>query len=92
MEITEDILEMLEQHWDRVDEIADRSRVQVVRWRLPESRRRWVRSLTASIMVAAAIAAVIVITIPRPDGFYSSNLSNRSEALVCINQMRTEIQ
>ena len=48
MKNNDDILEVLEQHWERVDEIAEQSQVRVVRWNLPESPRRWVRSIAAS--------------------------------------------
>ena len=88
MEDNNDILDVLEQHWEHVDEIAERSRVRIVRWRLPESRHRWVRSIAASVVAAAAVAALIVTTVPQPDGLYTNNLSHRSEAIETINQMR----
>ena len=91
MKNNDDILDVLEQHWERVDEIAEQSHVSVVRWQLSESRRRWVRSIVTSMMATAAAAALLVVTVPQPDGRYASDLSHRSEALVCINQIRIEI-
>ncbi len=88
MKNNDDILEVLEQHWERVDDIAVLSRVRVVRWNMPESPRRWVRSIAASVVAAAAVAALLVSTVPQPDGLYASNLSYRSEAIETINQMR----
>ena len=88
MEDNNDILNVLEQHWERMDGIAERSRVRIVRWRLPESRHRWVRSIAAAVVAAAAVAALIVTTVPQPDGLYANNLSHRSEAIETINQMR----
>ena len=86
----DDILEALEQHWERVDEIAEQSRVSVARWHLPESPRRWVRSLAAS-MVTTAAAALLLLAMPQPDGLYASDLSHRDEALMRINQTGTEM-
>ena len=91
MNNNDDILEVLEQHWERVDEIAERSHVRVVRWNIPESPRRWVRSIAASLVAVAISAALLLTKVPQPDGLYASNLSHRSEALVCIDQMRIEM-
>ena len=86
-----DILDVLEQHWERVDEIAERSHVRVVRWNMPESRKHWIHRIGSSMVAAAAVAALLFLTVPQPDGLYTSDLSHRSEALVCINQIRIEI-
>ena len=91
MKNNDDILEVLEQHWECVDEIAEQSHVRVVRWHLPESPRRWVRSIAASVVVVAVGATLLLTKVPQPDGRYASDLSHRSEALVCINQVRIEI-
>ncbi len=91
MKNNDDILEVLEQHWERVDEIAEQSHVRVVRWHLPESPRRWVRSIAASVVAIAAAAVLLFITVPQPDGIYASNLSHRNEAIEYINKMRTEV-
>lgn len=88
MNNNDDILDVLEQSWERVDAIAERSQARVVRLRLPESRHRWVRSLAASVVTAASVAALLVTNVPQPDGLYASNLSHRSEAIETINQMR----
>ena len=91
MEDNYDILDVLEQHWERVDEIAERSQVRVVRWHLPESRRRWVRSIAATLVTTAAAAVLLVLTVPQPDGLYASNLSHRCEAIDAINEISMSI-
>ena len=91
MKNNDDILEVLEQHWERVDEIAEQSQVRVVRWNLPESPRRWVRSIAASVAAIAIGAALLLTKVPQPDGLYASNLSHRSEAIETINQMRMNV-
>lgn len=88
MKNNDDILEVLEQHWERMDEIAEQSHVSVVRWHLPESPRRWVRSIAASVVAIAAVATLLMTKVSQPDGLYASNLSHRSEAIETINQMR----
>ena len=88
MEDNNDILNVLEQHWERMDGIAEQSQVRVVRWHLPESPRRWVRSIAASVVAVAAVAALLMTKVSQPDGLYASNLSHRSEAIETINQMR----
>ena len=85
----DDILKVLDQHWERVDEIAEQSHVSVVRWRLPESRKHWIHSIGSTIVATAAAAALLFLIIPQPDGLYASDLSHRNEAIVCINQMNT---
>ena len=92
MNKNDDILKNLEQHWNRVDEIAEQSHVRVVRWHLPESGRRWVRSIATTMVATAAAVALLLLTVPQPDGLYASNLSHRSEALVCINQLGIKMQ
>ena len=91
MKNNDDILEVLEQHWERVDEIAEQSHVRVVRWNLPESPRRWVRSIAASVVAIAAVATVLMTKVSQPDGLYASNLSHRSEAIVAINEISISI-
>ena len=91
MKNNDDILEILEQHWERMDEIAEQSHVSVVRWHLPESPRRWVRSIAASVAAIAIGAALLLTKVPQPDGLYASNLSHRSEAIETINQMRMNV-
>lgn len=91
MKDNDDILDVLEQHWDRVDEIAERSHISVVRWHLPESRKHWIHSIGSTMVATAAAAVLLFLIIPQPDGFYASDLSHRSEALVCINQMKIEM-
>lgn len=88
MKDNDDILDVLEQSWERVDGIAERSHVHVVRWNLPESPRRWVRSIAASVVAVAVGATLLMTHVPQPDGLYASNLSHRSEAIETINQMR----
>lgn len=91
MKNNDDILEVLEQHWERIDEIAEQSHVSVVRWHLPESPRRWVRSIAASVVAIAAVATLLMTKVSQPDGLYASNLSHRSEAIETINQMRMNV-
>ena len=91
MKNNDDILEVLEQHWERVDEIAERSHVRVVRWNMPESPRRWVRSIAASVVVVAIGTALLMTKVPQPDGLYASNLSHRSEAIEAINEISMSI-
>lgn len=86
-----DILDALEQHWERVDEIAEQSHISVVRWHLPESRKHWIHRIGSTMVATAAAAVLLFLIIPQPDGRYASDLSHRSEALVCINQVRIEI-
>lgn len=91
MKNNDDILEVLEQHWERMDEIAEQSHVSVVRWHLPESPRRWVRSIAASVAAIAIGAALLLTKVPQPDGLYASNLSHRSEAIKAINEISMSI-
>ncbi len=91
MKNNDDILEVLEQHWERMDEIAEQSHVSVVRWHLPESPRRWVRSIAASVAAIAIGAALLLTKVPQPDGLYASNLSHRSEAIEAINEISMSI-
>lgn len=91
MKNNDDILEVLEQHWERVDEIAEQSHVRVVRWNLPESPRRWVLSIAASVVAIAIGAALLLTKVPQPDGLYASNLSHRSEAIEAINEISMSI-
>ena len=91
MKNNDDILEVLEQHWERIDEIAEQSHVSVVRWHLPESPRRWVRSIAASVAAIAIGAALLLTKVPQPDGLYASNLSHRSEAIEAINEISMSI-
>ena len=91
MKNNDDILEVLEQHWERMDEIAEQSHVSVVRWHLPESPRRWVRSIAASVVAIAIGAALLLTKVPQPDGLYASNLSHRSEAIEAINEISMSI-
>ena len=91
MKNNDDILEILEQHWERMDEIAEQSHVSVVRWHLPESPRRWVRSIAASVAAIAIGAALLLTKVPQPDGLYASNLSHRSEAIETINEISMSI-
>ena len=91
MKNNDDILEILEQHWERMDEIAEQSPVSVVRWHLPESPRRWVRSIAASVAAIAIGAALLLTKVPQPDGLYASNLSHRSEAIEAINEISMSI-
>lgn len=91
MNDNDNIFEALELHFERVDKIAEQSHVRVVRWNLPESPRRWVRSIAASVVAIAAAAVLLFITVPQPDGIYASNLSHRNEAIEYINKMRTEV-
>ena len=91
MNNNDDILEVLEQHWERVDEIAEQSHVRVVRWHLPESPHRWVRSIAASVAIVAVGAALLLTKVPQPDGLYASNLSHRSEAIDAINEISMSI-
>ncbi|MCR5588337.1 MAG: hypothetical protein K6F72_01855 [Bacteroidales bacterium] len=91
MKNNDDILEILEQHWERMDEIAEQSHVSVVRWHLPESPRRWVRSIAASVAAIAIGAALLLTKVPQPDGLYASNLSHRSEAIEAINEISMSI-
>lgn len=91
MKNNDDILEVLEQHWERMDEIAELSHVSVVRWHLPESPRRWVRSIAASVAAIAIGAALLLTKVPQPDGLYASNLSHRSEAIEAINEISMSI-
>ena len=91
MKNNDDILDVLEQSWEHVDGIAERSHVHVVHWRLPESRQRWVHSIAAAVVAAAIVATLIVSTVPQPDGLYASNLSHRSEAIVAINEISMSI-
>ena len=91
MKDNDDILDVLEQHWERVDEIAEHSHISVVRWHLPESPKRWIHSIGSTMVATAAAAVLLFLFIPQPDGRYASDLSHRSEALVCINQMQIEI-
>ena len=88
MKSNDDILDVLGQHWERVDEIAERSQVRVVRWNMPESRKHWIHRIGSTMVATAAAAALLFLTVPQPDGFYASNLSHRSEAIETINQMR----
>ena len=91
MKNNDDILEILEQHWERMDEIAEQSHVSVVRWHLPESPRRWVRSIAASVAAIAIGAALLLTKVPQPDGLYATNLSHRSEAIEAINEISMSI-
>ena len=91
MKDTDNILDVLEQSWDRVDEIAEQSHVRVVPWHLPESPRRWVRSIAASVVAIAAVATLLMTKVSQPDRLYASNLSHRSEAIETINQMRMNV-
>lgn len=91
MNDNDNIFEALELHFERVDKIASRSKVQVVRWHLPESCRHWVRSIVATMVATTAAAVLLFITVPQPDGIYASNLSHRNEAIEYINKMRTEV-
>lgn len=91
MKNNDDILEIMEQHWERIDEIAEQSHVSVVRWHLPESPRRWVRSIAASVAAIAISAALLLTKVPQPDGLYASNLSHRSEAIEAINEISMSI-
>ena len=91
MKDNDNILDVLEQSWDRVDEIAEQSHVRVVPWHLPESPRRWVRSIAASVVAIAAVATLLMTKVSQPDGLYASNLSHRSEAIEAINEISMSI-
>ena len=91
MKDNDDFLDVLEQHRERVDEIAEQSHVSVVRWHLPESRKHWIHRIGSTVVVTAAAVLLLFLIFPQPDGRYASDLSHRSEALVCINQIRIKI-
>jgi hypothetical protein len=91
MNNNDDILNVLEEQWGRVDEIAHLSHVHVVRWRVPESRRHWARSIATALAIASAAAVLLIAFVPQPDGLYVSNLSNRSKALMSLNQTGSSV-
>ena len=52
------------------------------------SQRRWHRVARATIGVAAAVALVVIMAQPQPDGQYLSDPSYRAEALHSLDQAR----
>ena len=51
-------------------------------------QRRWHRVARATIGVAAAVALVVIMAQPQPDGQYLSDPSYRAEALHSLDQAR----
>ncbi len=91
MENNDEMMELLERHWDCVAGIGGRSKVHIVRWRLPESLGRWMRSVAFAVVAAVAVSVLLVAAVPQPGGLYASNLSHRAEAIACIDQMLMQI-
>ena len=52
------------------------------------SQRRWNRVARATIGMAAAVALVVIMAQPQPDGQYLSDPSYRAEALHSLDQAR----
>lgn len=55
-------------------------------WAERRERRR-TSLLNGSIAAVAMIVIVLLVQKPKPDGFYVSNLSNRTEVLASVNEM-----